>query len=169
MLVTNSTYNLGIAAFENGEIARARTAFEETYFVGRDLGDIIHTTAADFMLAELDLLAGDLEEAERRILGCLGVYTDLENDRSRAECLVVLAGVGAARGSYEEAARLLGAADQLRGDSPLNRFEVPVLDRYRSELENRLGEERVAALTGEGAQLGIDALISPVVSGAVRH
>jgi tetratricopeptide (TPR) repeat protein len=169
MLVTNSTYNLGIAAFENGEIARARNAFEETYTLARDLGDIIHTAAADFMLAELDLHTGDPDSAERRILGCLAVYTELENDRSRAECLVVLGGVAFARGCFEEAARLFGAAVGLRRDSPLNRFEVPVLDRYGPDLEDRLGEERVAELEAEGMQLGADALIFPVVSSTVRH
>lgn len=169
MLVTNSTYNLGIAAFENGEIARARRAFEETHTLARDLGDIIHTAAADFMLAELDLLARDVEQAKRRILGCLVVYTELENARSRAECLVVLGGVAVAKGAFEEAARLFGAADRLRGDSPLNRFEVPVLDRYESELEVALDEERLAELRAEGARLGAEALVSSVVSSAVRH
>lgn len=169
MLVTNSTYNLGIAAFENGEIARARRAFEETHMLARDLGDIIHTAAADFMLAELDLLARDVEQAERRILGCLAVYTELENARSRAECLVVLGGVAVAKGAFEEAARLFGAADRLRGDSPLNRFEVPVLDRYGSELEVALDEDRLAELRAEGARLGAEALVSPVVSSAVWH
>jgi predicted ATPase/class 3 adenylate cyclase len=169
MLVTNSTYNLGIAAWENGEIDRARKAFEETYALASGLSDIIHTAAANFMLAELDLHTGDTDQAERRILGCLAVYTDLENDRSRAECLVVLGGVAVARGSYEDAARLLGAADRLRGDLPGNRFEVPVLDRYVPELEGALGKERFAELRAEGGRDGVETLISPVVSSALRH
>ncbi len=168
-LVTNSTYNLGIAAWENGEIARARKAFEETSGLAHSLGDVLHIAAADFMLAELDLHAGDLDRAERRIAGCLSVYTELENQRSRAECFVVLGGIAAARGSFEAAARLFGAADRLRGDLPLNRFEMPVLDRYAREVEDRLGEERVAELVVEGARLGAEELIPPVVSSAVRH
>jgi tetratricopeptide (TPR) repeat protein len=169
MLVTNSTYNLGIAAFENGEIARARKAFEETHSLARGLGDVLHSAAADFMLAELDLHEGDAESAERRILSCLAVYTELENDRSRAECLVVLGGAAAARGSFEQAARLVGAAERLRGDAPLNRFERPVLDRYGPEVEDRLGQERVAELRAEGARLGAEAVSSGVESSAVRH
>jgi predicted ATPase/class 3 adenylate cyclase len=169
MLVTNSTYNLGIAAFENGETARARKAFEETHALAHELGDVLHSAAADFMLAELDLHEGDAESAEHRILSCLAVYTELENDRSRAECLVVLGGTAAARGSFEEAARLFGAAEGLRGDAPLNRFERPVLDRYASVLEDHLGEERVAELRAEGGRLGADALASGVVSSAIRH
>jgi predicted ATPase/class 3 adenylate cyclase len=169
MLVTNSTYNLGIAAFENGEIARARKAFEETHALARGLGDILHSAAADFMLAELDLHEGDADGAQRRILSCLAVYTELENDRSRAECLVVLGGTAAARGSFEDAARLFGAAERLRGDAPLNRFERPVLDRYEAEIEEHLGDEKVAELRMEGGRLGADVVATRVVSSAVRH
>jgi predicted ATPase/class 3 adenylate cyclase len=168
--VANSTYNLGIAAFENGEIERARAAFEETDAIARRLGDVLHTTAADFMLAELDLHAGDVDEAERRILGCLVVYTELGSDRSRAECLVVLGGCAAAKGRYEDAARLFGAAGRLRGDASVNRFERPVLDRYRPELASRLGDDqRIAELEREGARVGAEALVAPVVSGATGH
>ena len=128
------------------------------------VGDVLHPTAADFMLAELDLHAGDPDEAERRILACLAVYTELESERSRAECLVVLGGCAAARERYEDAARLFGAASRLRGDAPPNRFERPVLDRYLPELASRLGgEHRVAELEREGARIGVDALLTPVV------
>ncbi len=166
MLVTNSTYNLGIAAWENGEIARARSAFEATHELASELGDVIHTAAADFMLAELDLAAGDMELAEGRILGCFATYTELESDRSRAECLVVLGGVACAKDDFEEAGRRFGAARRLRGDLPLNRFEVPVLKRCGPELQERLGAQRVAELEAEGAQLGVDVLISRVVTKA---
>jgi predicted ATPase/class 3 adenylate cyclase len=164
LAIANSTYNLGIAAFENGEIERARAAFEETERLALGVGDVLHTTAADFMLAELELHTGDTDEAERRILACLIVYTELESDRSRAECLVVLGGCAAARERYEDAARLFGAASRLRGDAPPNRFERPVLDRYLPELVSRLGgEQRVAELGREGARIDVDALVAPVV------
>jgi predicted ATPase/class 3 adenylate cyclase len=169
LLVTNSTYNLGIAAWENDEIERARAAFDETLALATELGDVLHTAAADFMLAELDLRDDLLDEAERRIIGCLTVYDELESRRSRAECLVVLAGVAAARRDYDDAARLLGAASTLRGDAPLNRFETPVLERYLLELTNALGEQRLSALQAEGARLGVEKLVPPVVSNAVHH
>ncbi len=168
-LVTNSTYNLGIAAWENDEIDRARAAFDETLALAGELGDVLHSAAADFMLAELDLQADMLDDAEQRIRGCLAVYGELENRRSSAECLVILAGIAAARRAYEDAGRLLGAASKLRGDAPLNRFEIPVLERYLLELTNALGEQRLSALQAEGARLGIEKLVPPVVSNAVRH
>ena len=86
------------------------------------LGDVLHTAAADFMLAELDLHAGDADAAERRILGCLAVYAELGSDRSRAECLVVLGGAAAAKDRLEDAARLFGAA----GPAPRRRARQPL-------------------------------------------
>jgi predicted ATPase/class 3 adenylate cyclase len=168
LLVSNSTYNLGIAAWENGETERARSAFENTHALAQGLGDVIHTAAADFMLAELDLRAGDLDRANERIRGCLAVYTELESDRSRAECLVVLGGITAAQGHAEEATRLLGAADALRAGSPVNRFETPILERYGPGLEEQLGKQSFAALLLEGARIGPDTIVSSVVPGAAR-
>jgi predicted ATPase/class 3 adenylate cyclase len=170
MLVTNSTYNLGIAAWENDEIERARAAFDETLALATELGDVLHTTAAEFMLAELDLRAGDLDEAERRIRSCLAIYTEnLESARSRAECLVVLGGVNAERGEYDEAARLFGAADELRGDAPPNRFELPVLETHWPVLMRVFGDERFGLLRAEGARTRVTSATPPVVSSVDRH
>lgn len=169
LLVTNSTYNLGLAAWENGEIDRARTTFEETHRLAESLGDVLHLTAAEFMLAQLDLRDGDLDEAERRILRCYSVYTELGSARSRAESLVVLAGVIAERDRAEEATRLFGAANALRGDSPLNRFDAPVLALYLPKLEAGLGTESVAQLLEEGARVPPEVLVPELVSSDTRN
>jgi len=154
LLVTDSIYNLGVATFRAGDPKRAREAFEESLALARELGEAGETAAALFMLAELDLLAGAVELADERIRESLAIYTDFENDRDRAMCLVVLAGVAVTRASFEEAARLLGAAEALRGDSPLAFFELPVLERFQPELEAALGIDRFTELKAEGAHLG---------------
>ena len=169
MQVTNSTYNLGIATWEIGELERARRAFDETFERADAMGDVIHRTAANFMLAELDLVSGDLDEAERRLRACLPVYAELGSERSRAECFVVLGGIRAAAGDAEEAARLFGAAAVLRRGSPVNRFEAPVLDRYLPEMEAQLGTDRIASLFAEAAQLAPEAAIALVVPRGSGH
>jgi predicted ATPase/class 3 adenylate cyclase len=164
MLVVNSTYNLGIAAWENGEVERSRQAFEDAHARAADLGDVLHGTAAEFMLAELDLGSGHLDDAERRIRRCLARYSELENERSQSECLVVLGGIASARGHKEQGARLFGAAEALRSGQPPNRFEAPVLDRYVPQLRELLGHERVEALLEEGAHLELDDVTRRLVS-----
>jgi predicted ATPase len=167
LLVADSTYNLGVSAFENGDVGRARRAFEESLALSHELGDVLHGAAARFMLAELDLLAGDLDGADARILQSLAVYTEVGSERDQAECLVVLGGLAVARGAFEEAARRFGAAEALRGDSAVNRFEHPVLDRFAPELETALSTSQHAELRAEGARLGAQVVPRDVVlSGA---
>jgi len=130
---------------------------------------VLHSTAADFMLAELALESGDLEGAERRIRRCLETYSDLDNARSRSECLVVLGGIASARGDGEDAVRLFGAAQTLRSGQSANRFEAPVLERHLPELRATLGDERVEALLLEGARLEGDEVVPQVVSSRTQE
>jgi len=169
MLIVNSTYNLGIAAWENGEVDRARQAFEDTHVSAAELGDVLHSTAAEFMLAELDLESGDLESAERRIRRCLETYSELDNARSRSECLVVLGGIASARGDGEDAVRLFGVAQTLRSGQSANRFEAPVLERHLPELRANLGDERVEALLLGGARLEGDEFGPQLVSSRTQE
>lgn len=164
LLVSDATYHLGVGLFRKGEIDNARQAFEESLALARGLGEESQQAAALFMLAELDLLSGQLDRAETQVQESLAVYTRVENDRDRAECFVVLAGIATAKKSFEQAARLLGAADALRGGAPPDLYEVPVLERFQPDLEAALGEERLSSLRAEGARLGAGISIREVVS-----
>ena len=82
---------------------------------------------------------------------------------------MVLGGINAVRGEYDGAARLFGAADELRGDAPPNRFELPVLETHWPVLMRVLGDERFGLLRAEGARSQATSAASPVVSSATRH
>ena len=164
LLVSDAIYNLGLAAFQSGDRGRAREAFEEALVLAEELGEALHSAAALFMLAELDLLEDRPELAEERIRASLATYVKLEDLRDIAECFVVLGGVLAAYGTYEEAARLLGAAEELRGDASVDFRELPVLERFEPELESALGEDGLAARKREGAELGLELAFREVVS-----
>jgi hypothetical protein len=101
--------------------------------------------------------------AEDAIREALEMYTRLENDRERGGCLVILGGIAVARGSYEAAAQLFGAAEALRGDSSLERAELMVLERFEPELEAALGAPELTALKARGAGLESGGLIQKVV------
>jgi predicted ATPase/class 3 adenylate cyclase len=167
LLIVSAVYNLGMAAFQGGNVVRARVAFDEALALGLELREAPHTAAAHFMLAELGMLSGDASTAGGHALESLSLYTSLEDDRSRARCLVVLAGVAEARGELDDAARLLGAANGLRGAEAPDEFERPVLERLVPELASRLGLETFDELFKEGANLDPAALgISLVTSGS---
>ena len=92
--MTDAVYSLGMAAFHARRFERAREAFSEALTQARDLGEAPDVAAAQLMLAELDLLDGAGDFATGRARESLALYTELEDNRSRARCLVVLAGGG---------------------------------------------------------------------------
>lgn len=164
LLVSDAIYNLGMATFHGGDRGRARQSFEEALTRARKLDEALYVAAAQFMLALLDLLEGEAASAGVRAHESLALYTDLEDNRSRARCLVLLGGAAAAEGSAENAARLLGAADALREDEPPDTFELPVLERYVPVLEARLGGPAFGDLKAEGKELGAETVAREVVS-----
>ena len=153
LLVTDAIYNLGVAAFHARDFGRAREAFADSLSQARELGEAPYVAAAQLMLAELDLLEGAAEVAASRARESLTLYTDLEDGRSCARCLVVLAGAAAERGSPETAARLVGAATAARGTDEPDEFELPVLERFMPAVEARLGQLAFDELEREGRSL----------------
>ena len=164
LLVADALYHLGATAYRSGDAALAREASEESLAIARELGEAPHIASIQFTLAQLDVLDGDLMRAEEAIAESFAIFTELGNERARAGCLVVMADLASARDEGEAAARLLGAAESLRRGEHPNAFELPIIERLVSELEASLGHERVRALSSEGARLGIDAVVSEVVT-----
>jgi predicted ATPase/class 3 adenylate cyclase len=169
LLVVDAVYHSGMAAFQAGEHDRARRAFDEALALARELREVPHIAAAQFMVAELAILGGEPERAREHARESLARYSDLEDDRSRARCIVVLAGAAAATRQYEEAARLVGAAATLRGSEQPDEFEAPVLGLYAAELDAALGRARMAELEAEGAGLGRTAALAEVVAATAEE
>ncbi|HWQ24169.1 MAG TPA: adenylate/guanylate cyclase domain-containing protein [Gaiellaceae bacterium] len=153
LLVVDAVYNFGMAAFQVGARGRGRAAFEEALALASELREAPHAAAAQFMLAELDALAGDAAGAGARARESLRLYTELEDARSRARCLVILAVAAEAAGAPEDAARLLGAAAEARAGDPPDAFERPLLEPLRARLERALTGAGLAGLESEGARL----------------
>lgn len=168
LLVADAIYNLGMVAFQGDDPVRARQAFEEALALARELDEAPYIAAAQFMLSDLDLLAGDTG-SEHRVRESLEIYTVLEDDRSSARCLVVLAGTCTAKGRMDEAARYFGAADALRGSSAPDSFERPLLDRYLPQLEAALGNQRFSELRVQGAGQKIGVVARAVVSVGIEE
>jgi tetratricopeptide (TPR) repeat protein len=164
-LIADVTYNLGAAAFRAGDLERARRAADESLATSRGLHEAPHVAAAQFLIAELELKAGNPTGATEAISESLAIYTDLENDRARAGCVVVLAAVAAARSDYADAARFVGAAESLRGkDTPVGHHEREILARLLPELDDALGVDRARTLCSEGRRLGWDGLQAEIVT-----
>jgi len=164
LLVLDSTYHLGVAAFGSGDFARASAAFESTLALGRELGDALYTGAALCMMGAVALLRDDLGRASDLLHESLKIYTELADERSTAECLCALGGYEAASGRPEEAARIWGTADALRGQRPLEYAEPEIEARFEPGLREELGDERYVELREEGRRLGRGAGLEAVLS-----
>ena len=149
-LVTDSTYHLGVSSFAAGDLPRSAEAFEATLELADRLGDTLYRAAALCMLGAVDLLQGDTAQAHDRLTESLGMYTELADDRSRAECLCALGGHAAASGRPEDAARLWGEADKLRGGSPLEYAEPAIEARFLPGVIDALGNDVYERLRGAG-------------------
>jgi predicted ATPase/class 3 adenylate cyclase len=168
LLVADALFNLGATASRSGDLEQAREASTEALAISRELGEALHIASAQFTLAELALREGEVANAEESILESFAIFTELEYERARAGCLVVLAGVAASKGLLHEAALLLGAAEAMRGDSPPNPFELPILERVLPELEAGLGDDLAKALA-EGARADVDPVVRGLVAVATKE
>ena len=105
--MTDAVHNLGWVAFLAADYARARTAFEESLGLARDLGDTLHTAEALRMLGELDLFEGDPDGAFAKLGESLELCTEVGADLDRAACLTAL---GGSRGTPRSGARRRSAS-----------------------------------------------------------
>jgi predicted ATPase/class 3 adenylate cyclase len=168
LLLIDAIYSLGKAAFNAGDHARARQELGLALERARALGEEQYIAAAQLLLALVETHAGETEGVAERAYEALELYTQFEDDRSRARCVLVVAAASAAAGDARRAARLTGIAEVLRDDEEPDEFEAPLLKRFLPDLEATLGDEALVALTSEGRALGARPLKSLVVSAEVE-
>ncbi|MCA1845870.1 MAG: LuxR C-terminal-related transcriptional regulator, partial [Actinobacteria bacterium] len=141
-----------------GDQPRARTAAEDLLAHGRQQSNPGQEAIALRELAQLARLEGDLVTADdfaHRALGlcaAAGILPDLQ------QTLVAVAGIAAAEESWEEAARLFGAADGLGTQlgSVLPVWDRPAADADLDLVRQALGPEAFDRAYGEGGALPVD-------------
>ena len=120
----------------------------------------MYTAAALCMLGATGLLSDDLALVHARLSESLAIYTELDDDRSRAECLCALGGYAAATGHPEEAARLWGAADAARGSRSLEYAEPLIEEHFTPLLVESLGAGLLEELRTRGRQATDEAVLA---------
>jgi predicted ATPase/class 3 adenylate cyclase len=110
-------------------------------------------------LAHLLRREGDVDEAERYYRETIVAYQEMGQMPAVCHQLECFAYVAIARGGYERAARLLGAAGRAREE--LNAFstdaqEIEEYDRAMSQLEEVMGEEERDRAMAEGSLINLD-------------
>ena len=129
--IAASLNNLAIAAYDQGAYPAARALAEESLAIKREMGNRWGIAASLSVLGDTACEQGDLASARALHEEGLVIRREL-GDKSRiAYSLEGLAGVVAALGCSLRAARIWGAAEQLRAEvgSPLAPIERPHYDR----------------------------------------
>lgn len=154
--------NLGEVARVQGDYARARHYYEESEALLRSMGDKGDLARLVHNLGCVALHEGDAQKAETQFNESMGIFRKLGNKRGIAECLASLAGLNAASGRPQPAARLLGAAEAMLESIggawwPADRGEI---DATRAALQASLGEAAYRAEMTAGRAMTLDQVLA---------
>lgn len=161
MLVTLLLYICN-SQLEAGDIEAARRANDEALAIAEAQTMAWHTAFAQLNAARLAERVGEREHAEELAHQALVAATGIEDQQRIAECLELLALLAAESESYQEAARLVGAAGAVRqraGCAPLSPDRIR-LDELDAWLRCELVDDELARLHEEGAALDADAAVA---------
>jgi predicted ATPase/DNA-binding CsgD family transcriptional regulator/Tfp pilus assembly protein PilF len=156
---------LGTMAHALGNLALARDHHTQSLALRRQLGD---TRGASRALADLGSVAvdrGDYERALEHFREALTLAAGYENPPFVSHALVGAARVTLAREQPARAARLLGAADALRGEIEANvtlEFEHLARDRACASARAALGDEAFASAVAKGRVSSLDDAIAEI-------
>ena len=145
-----------------GNLAAARDRAEESLEVARRVGSGWMQAFADRALARIAFANGEPGEAERCTHEALGHLLAKDLRLGIPDCIELLAAVAAAQDSFEEAARLLGAASAGRRRLGIVRFppEPAFWAGFEETARSALGEDAFQAAFAAGAALDMDEAVA---------
>lgn len=143
---------LGNVALANGDPDRALALFEEAIQGLRSVGEIWGLGIVLSLAAGLRVIRGDFEQARADASEALSIYQELEDPRGFAWSLEVFAGLNAAAGHADEAAKLWGASEVLLKsvDGTLAPIIGWIRDRYFEPAKGSLGGGWLERALAEG-------------------
>ena len=154
---------LADVALVRGDLAAARRRADDAVSVAPG----VHKMQALATRARVAVAQKDPDQAERDAQDALSRAADLEGQWIVPDVLECLARLAIGAGRYQEAARLSGAAQALRGRTSCVRFKI--YDDAHAEamaaLRNSLGDNEFESAWAEGAALSIDEAVDYATRG----
>ena len=164
--------NLGNVAKHEGDLLSARALHEESLAIKRELGYRQRIASSLNSLADLDLDQGSLASAQALYREALAIGRELGERLRIAFSLEGLAAVFDLLGRAPRAARIWGAAEQLRTESgsPLPPKDRPVYDRRVAAARAALGDDAAFDRAWqEGRALTLEQAIELALEETVEH
>ena len=153
---------LGNIALVNGDAVRALDLFEQAIGGLRRVGELWGLGILLSLAAGLRIVREDFDDARAYASEAMSIYRDLEDPRGLAWSLDVFAGLKAAAGRPEDAARLWGASDNLlrRVGGTLAPTIGWIRDRYFDKTRSALGQRAFERVHQEGQGLTLESAVA---------
>jgi non-specific serine/threonine protein kinase len=143
---------LGGRAYAQGDVVLARTREEEAAKRFEACGAAGWHAGAEWYLGFVAVAEGKLQQAALHYETSLRQWLIIDYGAHVYKPLLHLADIAAACGSFESAARLMGAAEKLLGDTgaPRYPFDEPAYERATTRSRNALGDTGYEAAYASG-------------------
>ena len=158
---------LAFATFFAGEHAEGLALLSGAVAVARESGNALRVAGLVLGLGVLSHLSGDRAAAHRHLAEAITIARDVGSRGLQAESLLATALVAAREGSFERAARLIGAAARLR-EGFETRSPIELVGRLgdpESEAKRALGETGFGDERAEGYAMPSEAAIAFALKG----
>jgi predicted ATPase len=165
--IANALNCLGAVATRQGDYGAARALFEESLAICQQSGAKDGLARSLSGLADLARLGDDHSVALSLYKQSLAIWSELGETPEFMQPLERLATVEMARGHYDRAVRLCGAAQALREMIAVARqpHETDEYDRYLSDARTALGGERFAEAWAQGQAMKTERVIAFALEG----
>ena len=151
----SSLGNLAIVAIDRGEYDRAWGLLEDTLALDRARGDEWGVTVSIANQGVIQLERGELDAAEATTAEALRRFHEMGEADGTAEALETFAGIATAQERFVRAARIAGAAGELRrvGGMPLAQIDMERLERWIVPARLAIGDAAFDEARREGSAM----------------
>lgn len=155
-------HNLGSLCIIEADMEQARTHYQAARHVLTQIGVQFDLLAVGVLIAELDVLLGDLDQSRLMLTAALTHLRDLEREsgldsdeynRLRLDVAAIAIAHAIAQADHEQAARYLGCLQRF------NQQDRYIMGYYRQHLQAALDDTRYVAAIERGQALTLDELL----------
>ena len=155
-------HGMGVIFRRQGNLPRARALLEESHAVRLKTGNAQYIAWGHYALGDVARSEGNWDAARQAYRGALRVVMEASLKSDAAHVLERLGMVAEARGKFDLAARILGAASRLR---EVVNCTLPPLDQADHEqdvalVRSRIGEAAFELAWADGRRLSLEEAIA---------
>lgn len=159
-------FNLAVVAQAQSDYEAARSFNEESLTIWREQGNKNGIAITLYRMGSIARQQGNYTEALMYLTESLAIYHELGNRGNISRCLANLSAVWCAQGNAAQAARLAGAAQELKAaiDEHFGPAEQATFDVSVETMRGSLGEEAFEAARREGALMSLQEAVQYAMS-----